>query len=170
MFKNLHFKSPFIFLFWWCGIHIENKQNLNHRRFPFQHNRRRKTPNKPAGERSVRFCYERISWVVSLAITWVSLVISLVALSIAQKTYVYSSKDYTPAIDYFIDEWENLIVTNQSSDLFKIQMIRYITFKQIGYEDYRRDVVVQIPFITRSILYPWVDMDNNPEKSRLNLN
>lgn len=107
---------------------------------------------------------ESISTFVSLVIAIVSLIISVIALRISERTYIFSSKDYTPNIQFSIDENDNIELTNISSDLFSIDMINFLKIKIVGYEDYESKVIVEIPYVDNSLLYQWIDDDGKAEK------
>lgn len=94
---------------------------------------------------------------ISLIIAFSSLVIALVALKIARKTFVYSSKDYIPDVNFKILKEESIEIVNNSPDLYKIDYINYIKISTLGFEDYKNGFIVEIPFIVKSIQYGLIE-------------
>jgi hypothetical protein len=100
--------------------------------------------------------------IVSLLIALSSLAVALVALKIARKTFIYSSKDFTPDINFRILEDESLEIINNSNDLCKIDYVNYIKIRTIGFEDFENNSIVEIPFITKSLNYRWIEKVYRP--------
>jgi hypothetical protein len=95
--------------------------------------------------------------VLSFVIAFSSLIIALVALKIARKTFLYSSKDYLPVVNFKILKEESIEIVNNSPDLYKIDYINYIKINTLGFEDYNNGFIVEIPFIVKSIQYGLIE-------------
>ena len=95
--------------------------------------------------------------VLSFVIAFSSLIIALVALKIARKTFLYSSKDYLPVVNFKILKEESIEIVNNSPDLYKIDYINYIKINTLGFEDYYNGFIVEIPFIVKSIQYGLIE-------------
>lgn len=98
-----------------------------------------------------------LTTILSLIIALISLAISLVALKISRKTFIYSSKDYIPDISFKILNDDSIEIVNNSNDLYQIDFVNYIKIRTLGFEDYNRNAVIEIPYIENSIQYGVID-------------
>ena len=102
-----------------------------------------------------------------LAIALVSLVISVVALKIAQKTLDLSSISYIPQFEFSFKENDEIQIINPNDDLFKVDFINLIEIKTIGIEHYALNGFIEIPFITKSVVIR--NFNNNKFKRTINI-
>jgi hypothetical protein len=100
--------------------------------------------------------FDKVNSIVTLFITIVALVVSVIALNISSKALKYASKDYYPDITISYNDSNDLIISNESSDLYKIEYVNIVDTKTIGFEDFNTNSLVQIPFITNSLNYRWI--------------
>lgn len=114
------------------------------------------------------FTVENISTLTSLVIAVVSLLISLVALRVSRKTYIFSSKDYPPDIRYTIDRNDKLTVLHKSNDLFAIDAIHYLKIRTVGYEDRANKLIIQASFVMNSLTWRWIKREGRAKKTIIN--
>lgn len=113
---------------------------------------------------------ENISNIIALLIAATSLLISIIALKIAQRTFIYSSKDYIPKINFTILENDTLEIINRSNKLYNIEYINFLKTETIGFEDRENNTIVEIPFIVKSIMYRWIKKAGKTKKVIINSN
>lgn len=97
--------------------------------------------------------FDKLINFTSLTIAVVSLIISIVALKIAQQTLELSSKDFVPQFKYSFHENGDIEIINPNSDLFAVEFVDIIEIKTIGVEERIRKGYIEIPFVTRSLLF-----------------
>lgn len=114
--------------------------------------------------------WDKVINFTSLLIAGISLIISLIALKIAQKTFLYSSKDYIPDISFSILNNEQIRIINQSNDLYNIDYINILKFKNLGFENYENRTIVEFSFIEKSKMFSWIEDDLENGDLLLNLN
>lgn len=113
---------------------------------------------------------EILATAASLFTSLAAFIVSIVALRLASKTYLHSSKDYVPEADFKIKADGTIEVTNKSNDLFKIQMLNLLEVKQVGFEDKASQSLKQIKLITKSLAYRWLQKQGRKRKIKISLN
>ena len=107
--------------------------------------------------------YDLIFNLTSAIIALVSLVISVVALKIARETFLFSSKDFIPIVDFDFKD-EDLIIYNRSRKHFEVVNISLLLVEKIGFYETDVNTMVQMPFLTRSVSDSWFERTGRDKK------